>query len=97
MNDDKTPNVNVGTPGHCDHGSSKSAVERVVMRQRAYIEAIKPYTDARAEIYRFTLPTITIYPDGRAEHHYNFTPEQEKALEQIDEVIKSIKAQFTDA
>ena len=30
MNDDKTPNVNVGTPGHCDHGSSKSAVERVV-------------------------------------------------------------------
>jgi hypothetical protein len=76
---------------------SKSAVKRLVMRQRDYIRAIKPYTDMKADIYSRTLPKMIVYPDGRTEHHYNFTEQQKEILKQCDELIEAVKAQFTGA
>jgi len=79
------------------HRGSKSAVDRIVMRQRAYIEAIKPYVNQKAKIYSTTLPITIIHPDGEVENKYNFNEAQKINLRLIDEAIEAIKAQFTGA
>lgn len=74
-----------------------NTLESIIMRQRAYIEAIKPYTKMKADIYSMTMPTMIIRPDGRIEHHHNFTKSQKKILEQLDELIEMMKANVTAA
>lgn len=66
-------------------------------RQRDYFEAIKPFTDAKVEIYAVMIPTIVIHPGGQVEHRYNFTPEQQEALRLADEAIDTVKARIFGA
>ena len=66
-------------------------LEATVGRQRAYIEAIKPYMDMRYRVYCETAPKLTIYPDGRIEHEYNFTPEQKEVLRLAEEGVQAVK------
>ncbi len=60
-------------------------------RVRHYLEAIEPYQKMRYELYSMTLPTTTIYPDGRIEHDYNFTDQQKETLRLADEAMEMIK------
>ena len=41
-----------------------------------------------------TLPTTTIYPDGRIEHEYNFTEQQKETLRLADEAMEMIKGRM---
>lgn len=74
-------------------------LDRDVMRrrQRDYLDAIKPFTDAKVEIYAITTPTIVIYPDGQVERRYNFTPDQLEALRRADELIDAVNARIFGA
>lgn len=72
--------------------TTKSHVMR--LRQREYLEAIKPFTDAKLEIYAVTIPTIVIHPDGQVERRYNFTPGQQEIMRLADEAIDAVKARI---
>ena len=63
---------------------------QLVMRhkQRDYLEAIKPFVNAKSKIYLATMPTMIIHPDGHVEQQHNFTPEQKEALRLADEAIE---------
>ena len=59
--------------------------------QREYITAIKPFNDMKYRVYSVTLPRITIHPDGRAEHEYDFTESQKETLRLADEGITHVQ------
>lgn len=74
-------------------------VDPLVMRrrQREYLEAIKPFVDAKTKIYSVNMPTTIIHPDGETEHHYNFTSGEKEALRRADEAIDNIKSRIFGA
>ena len=72
---------------------STVAVDQLVMRNRQldYLDAIKPFIDAKTLIYSLAMPNLIVHPDGNVEHKYNFTSEQEETLRLVDEMIEHIK------
>ena len=62
-------------------------------QHRLFMEAIQPTIEIKMRVYSITLPRMLIYPDGRTEVEYDFTPEQRKILDQCDEYIEHIKQQ----
>jgi len=68
----------------------KCAIDRLIMRERECREHVEPYIKIKTRMMNLAIPRIVIYPDGKAEHKYNWTPEQKKALRLIDEAINSV-------
>ena len=62
-------------------------------RHRAFLEAIEPILAIKGRVYAMTIPRLLVYPDGHREVYYNFTPEQQRILDQCDEHIAYIKEQ----
>ena len=71
-------------------------VDPLVMcrRQREYLEAIKPFVDAKAKIYAVNIPTAIIHSGGELEFHYDFTSMERESLRLADEAIDNIKARI---
>jgi len=72
------------------HRGSKSAVERLVMREQECKKHIARYTQIKVDMMNISLPEIIVWPDGKVETKYNWTPEQEKTLALVDEAIERI-------
>jgi len=71
----------------------KLFIDRVFSLEQEYYRNIRPYVKMKTDIYNLTIPVIIIRSEG-VERTYNFTPEQGKALEQIDEAIGYIQEQI---
>jgi hypothetical protein len=66
--------------------------DELVLRHRAYLEAIAPISKVMADYLSFQLPTMFIYPDGKIE--YKWTPEVEKQLDMYRNTISEIQCYF---
>jgi hypothetical protein len=69
-------------------------VERMVIRQRQFLEAIEPYIKLKVDMHNLALPVIIAKPDGEIEHTYNFTDEQLRTLDQLDELIENARSKY---
>jgi hypothetical protein len=58
---------------------------------RDFRHAIKPAIEIKMVIYNMTPAVLLIYPDGRFESEYRFTPEQQRMLDGADEMIAQIQ------
>ena len=67
-------------------------IDRLAFLEREYYKNIGPYVKMKASIYNVSIPMIIISSEG-VKREYNFTPEQEKAINQIDELIRHIQEQ----
>jgi len=56
-------------------------------KQREYLEKIKPYVDAKAKIYAFSVPTIIVNEGGQVKTSFNFDKETTNALHNLDVLI----------
>lgn len=72
------------------------SVEKIAhaLRSEAFRDAIQPFLKIKADLMRFKVPKMTIYPDGRFESVYEWTEEEKKAFAQVDELIADMVQRY---
>lgn len=63
------------------------------MAHKFFMKEIQPFIDIKMAIHNITIPKILVFKD-RVETSYNFSPEQTKALNSIDEHIAAIESKY---
>lgn len=66
-------------------------IKEYMDKRRDFLICAEPYFKAKADFYAFTMPTRVIYENGKMETSYNFTPDQQKTLDLLDDVIEQIR------
>ncbi len=73
-------------------------VDQLVMCQREYEKAVKPYIKVKTTIYNCASGmTFTLHKDQLPNVEYRFTEEQKLTLRQLDELIEATRAQILGA
>lgn len=58
------------------------------LRQKDFMEAIRPWLRMKQHIYNVSLPKMIIRPGQLPETTYEFSPEMQKALDECDKYIQ---------
>ena len=63
------------------------------LQQECYRE-IQPYIRQKIRIHNMLCPQLIVYPDGRFDSHYEYSPEVISMLAELDILIDDIKDQY---
>lgn len=67
--------------------------ERLAAAQRQFQEASEPIRRIIADIYAVTMPGVIVLPDGAIHTDTVFTPEQQKAYDNAQEMLRDLHRQ----
>lgn len=62
----------------------------IYKQERKFIDAAQPLFRAKYELYSLLVPTLVIYPDETVVSKIDFSPEVQKSIYQIDEILAAL-------
>ena len=62
--------------------------------QQEYYREIQPYIQMMVRIHNVLIPTMTVYPDGRIDSHYEYSPEVLSMLDALDRVLDDVRKRY---
>lgn len=72
-------------------------VDVLVMRQRAYREAIQPFIDAKVKVYSIHMPKMIMDENGNITSTYEFSEETKLELKALDDLIEMARKSILGA
>ena len=81
---------------HLQHDAANYDTVLSALVHREFMREIEPILKAKASIYWFSMPRITIYADGRIEREYDLSEQKKAVLAQADELIEWIASRYSE-